>query len=96
MLTIESTILQKEAEVARLLEEIETLRRAQEVMGASGAPTRKGRPKGSKNKTAGKRRRSRKAKGKVAVEAAPIAPAKKTRKRSPRKASKKAEASAEG
>jgi hypothetical protein len=49
MQTIEGTIEQKKSQVSKLLEEIELLEKAQELMGRSEPAKRKGRPKGSKN-----------------------------------------------
>jgi hypothetical protein len=61
MQTIEGTLRQKRAEVAKLLEEIELLESAQKLLGKSEPTKRKGRPKGSKNKVAAVKVRSRKA-----------------------------------
>jgi hypothetical protein len=61
MQTIEGTLKQKRAAVAKLLEEIELLESAQKLLGESEPVKRKGRPKGSKNKAAAVKVRSRKA-----------------------------------
>jgi hypothetical protein len=59
MQTIEGTIRQKRAAVSRLLEEIELLEKAQELLGKSEPVKRKGRPKGSKNLAAVKAKSSK-------------------------------------
>jgi hypothetical protein len=61
MQTIEGTIEQKQAQVSRLLEEIELLENAQKLLGKSEPVKRKGRPKGSKNKAAGVKAKAKKA-----------------------------------
>ena len=53
--------MQKRAEVAKLLEEIELLENAQKLLGRSEPAKRKGRPKGSKKRTAAVKTRGRKA-----------------------------------
>jgi topoisomerase IA-like protein len=65
MQTIEGTIEQKRAQVSRLLDEIELLEKAKELLGTE--PTkRKGRPKGSKNQAATVKTRAKKASKKAA------------------------------
>ena len=65
MQTIQGKIEQLREQVSKLLEEIEILEKAKELLGPteSGRRARKrlGRPKGSKNKTVASKRRSRKA-----------------------------------
>jgi hypothetical protein len=61
MQTIEGTIEQKKSQVSKLLEEIELLENAQKLLGRSEPAKRKGRPKGSKNRTAVVKAKSSKA-----------------------------------
>jgi hypothetical protein len=61
MQTIQGKIEQKRAEVSKLLNEIEILEKAQELLNSAEPKKRRGRPKGSKNKVTAKRRKSRKA-----------------------------------
>jgi hypothetical protein len=78
MQTIEGMIEKKQAEITKLEEEIETLKKAQELLGVASEPVkRKGRPKGAKNKVVvekttslkSPKKRTRKALAKKASEA---------------------------
>jgi hypothetical protein len=67
MQTIQGIIEQKRAEVSKLLGEIETLEKAQELLNGAEPKKRMGRPKGSKNKVKSAKKRGRKASKKTGV-----------------------------
>ena len=67
MKIIQGKIEQLREQVSKLQGELEILEKAQQLLGTSAGPKKRmGRPKGSVNKVATKKRRSRKAAKKVA------------------------------